>query len=271
MDERAESGRSAAAVARALPSVVALRVFGREKDAFGAGVVVRDDGLVLTALHVVEGASAIAVTTSGGEEFPGKIVGRDRGADLALVRILAPDRTFPRARLGGDDDLAVGETVLAISNPFGIGISATRGVVSARERRNVVTDNVAPLLQTDAAINPGSSGGALVDLDGNVVGLITAILTRTGGHQGVGFAVPSRELERALPALIEGKPVHRPWLGVRVAPAADGEGGLRVTTVVAGGPAARAGLLAGDRLLSLGRAGLATVEDLRRVLGESAP
>jgi len=251
------------AVARARPSVVSIRALGNGRDGYGAGIVVSADGLVLTALHVVKGATALAIVFEDGEEHPGTLLAADEEIDVALVRTVAPGRTFSPAALGSDADVELGQELIAIANPFGLGISVTRGILSARDRRNVVGRNRAGLLQTDAAINPGSSGGALVNLNGEVVGLIVAILTRTGGHQGIGFAVPTHELERALPYLIRGEPVRRPWLGVRVTQTVQG---LRIQSVVPAGPASNAGLRAGDTLLRLKGQPLLRVLDLRRLL-----
>ncbi|MHC5050554.1 MAG: S1C family serine protease, partial [Planctomycetota bacterium] len=239
-------GPAIQAVARARPSVVSIRALGKGRDGYGAGIVVRGDGLIMTALHVVKDATALAIVFEDGEEHPGKLLAADEEIDVALVRTVAPGRTFSPARFGSDAELELGESLVAIANPFGLGISVTRGILSARERRNVVGQNSAGLLQTDAAINPGSSGGALVNLNGELVGLIVAILTRTGGHQGIGFAVPAYELERALPYLLRGEPVRRPWLGVRVTQTGQG---LRIKSVVPAGPASNAGLRAGDTLL----------------------
>jgi len=236
-------GPAIQAVARALPSVVSIRALGNGRDGYGAGIVVRADGLILTAHHVVKGATALAIVFEDGEEHPGKLLAADEEIDVALVRTIAPGRTFTPVTFGVDAKLELGQALIAIANPFGLGLSVTRGILSARERRNVVGQNSAALLQTDAAINPGSSGGALVNLNGEVVGLIVAILTRTGGHQGIGFAVPTHELKRALPYLIRGEPVRRPWLGVRVAQT---DQGLRIRSVVPAGPASNAGLRAGD-------------------------
>ena len=256
-------GPAIQAVARARPAVVSIRALGTGRDGYGAGIVIRGDGLVLTALHVVKDASALAIVFEHGEEHPGKLLAADEEIDVALVRTIAPGRTFAAASLGSDADLELGQELMAISNPFGLGISVTRGILSARDRRNVVGRNSAGLLQTDAAINPGSSGGALIDLNGEVVGLIVAILTRTGGHQGIGFAVPAHELRRALPYLVRGEAVRRPWLGVRVAQT---DQGLRIKSVVPAGPAATAGLRAGDTLLRLKGQPLVRILDLRRLL-----
>jgi S1-C subfamily serine protease len=156
--------------------------------------------------------------------------------------------------------------VVAISNPFGLGTSVSRGVLSAMNRRNVVEGQAAALLQTDAAINPGSSGGALVNLRGELVGLITAILTRSGGNQGVGFAVPAHELRRAIEHLRRGEETPRPWLGVRVL--RDAERGLKVVQVAPRGPAATAGIKDGDILRSLEGRPLCRLEDLREFLAQ---
>jgi S1-C subfamily serine protease len=142
----------------------------------------------------------------------------------------------------------------------------TRGILSATGRRGVVPDNAVPLLQTDAAINPGSSGGALVNLRGEVVGLVNAILTRTGTNQGVGFAVPASELRVALPFLVRGQPVERAWIGVRVRPGTPAEGGPVVTAVVPLSPAEEAGVKAGDVILRLGEMPIAGPPDMRRQL-----
>lgn len=266
LPEAAVSRSAASAVARVRGAVVTLRALGTGRDGYGAGVVVRADGMVLTALHVVKGAAALAAVTDDGEEFPARVVASDAAIDVALLRVLAPGRTFETAEFGDDEALQVGETLLAISNPFGLGVSASRGLLSAKNRRNVVHDNQASLLQTDAAINPGSSGGALVNLDGELVGIITAILTRSGGHQGVGFAVPAGELRRALPSLLAGRSRSRPWIGVRVKALRGPVTGLKVTAVVIGGPAATAGLKAGDVLLGVHGRPMREIKDLRGVL-----
>jgi len=268
---RAVAGSKAAAraVERVAPAVVTLRAIGTGSDGHGAGIVVDSSGLVLTALHVVDGATAILVEERDKTQWPGRLLGGDPAYDLALVRIERPPgakRRFAVARFGDDEALGLGETVLGLSNPFGVGASVSRGVLSARDRRKVVPGIVCPLLQTDAAINPGSSGGALLDLHGEVIGLITAILTRSGGDEGVGFAVPASEIRRALPFLMRGERVRRPWIGLRVSPARRGSPGLTVREVVASGPGERAGIRAGDRLILLAGTPLKRIDDLRKVL-----
>ncbi len=265
----AESRAVAHAAAEVRKSVVALRALGTGRDAYGTGIVVAPEGLVLTALHVVDGATAIAIVLDGGEEFTGRIRAWDRATDLALLEIVAKDRTFAPATLAPDHALDVGETVVAISNPFGLGTSVTKGVLSATDRRNIVEGQTAPLLQTDAAINPGSSGGALVNLRGEVIGLITAIITRSGGHQGVGLAVPAHELRRALERLSLGEAPPHAWLGVRVLRDPVKGQGLKVLKVAPEGPAAAAGVRDGDILKSLQGRPLGRLEDLRDALADA--
>jgi serine protease Do len=264
----AESKAVAHAASSVRKGVVALRALGTGRDAYGSGIIVAPEGHVLTALHVVEGATAIAVTLDDGEELTGRVRAWDRSIDVALLEVVAPGRTFPTATLAPDDAPDVGETVVAVSNPFGLGTSVSKGVLSAVGRRNVVEGQKAPLLQTDAAINPGSSGGALVNLHGEVIGLITAIITRSGGHQGVGLAVPAQDLRRALERLSRGEAAPRAWLGVRVLRDPLPQG-LKVLEVAPEGPAAAAGLQEGDVLRSLDGRTLARLEDLRLALDEA--
>ncbi len=264
----AESKAVTVAVSSVRKGVVSLRALGTGRDAYGSGIVVAPEGLVLTALHVVEGAAAIAVTMDDGEELAGRLRASDRSVDLALLEVTASGRTFPTATFAPDHAIDVGETVVAVSNPFGLGTSVSRGVLSAVGRRNVVEGQRAPLLQTDAAINPGSSGGALVNLRGEVIGLITAIITRSGGHQGVGLAVPVHELRRAVENLSRGEPAPRAWLGVRVRKDPLPEG-LKILEVSPEGPAAEAGLRDGDVLRALDGRALARLEDLRLLLDEA--
>ena len=271
----------ARAAERARPFVVSIRCTkpplmenGKAKNAgeegYGAGVLVRRDGMVLTSLHVVEGGLSLHVRLADGRELPAKIHAEDASIDLALLKIDAADLDVPAAEFVDDSGVSVGETVLAIGNPYGLPGSVTTGVLSARGRRHVVAGNSAALLQTDAAINPGSSGGALVNLKGEVIGLVNAILTKTGGDQGVGFAVPSSELKFALPLLMAGKPVVRGWIGVHVATEGDGKEGVRVLSVVPHGPAAKAGLVEGDRIVRWSARRVRDLDDLRGLIRTAA-
>jgi len=265
----AESRAVAHTASEVRKSVVCLRALGTGRDAYGTGIIVAPEGLVLTALHVVDGATAIAVTLDQGEEFSGRVRAWDRSIDVALLEIVAKDRTFVPASLAPDHAVDVGETVVAVSNPFGLGTSVTRGVLSAVGRRNVVDGQESALLQTDAAINPGSSGGALVNLRGEVIGLITAIITRSGGHQGVGLAVPAHDLRRAMERLSHGEAPPHPWLGVRVLKQPVPGEGLKILEVSPEGPAAAAGVQEGDILKSLEGKPMGGLEDLREALADA--
>ncbi|MHC4959511.1 MAG: S1C family serine protease [Planctomycetota bacterium] len=254
----------ARATERAVKSVVAVRALGDRSEEIGAGVIVGRDGAVLTAHHVVAKAGVIAFMTHDGVEHPAEVVAHDARADLALLRPKTAASGFEPAIMGDDEATAVGETVLVVANPFGLRHSVSCGVLSARERR--APGNVVPLLQTDAPINPGSSGGALVNLRGEVIGLITAILTTSGRNTGIGFALPARELRHAVPYLKAGEPVQRAWLGVRVTPRPGSEPGLEIVSLTKGGPAQRAGLKVGDIILRIAGQRLEVLSELRWAL-----
>ena len=256
----------AAAVERASPVVVAVRALGAAREEQGSGILVDRDGLVLTACHVVRGAQRIVVRMANGAEYRATLRGIDRASDLALLELASGGRKFPVARFAKSATARVGESVVALGCPFGLAHSATSGILSAKGRRNVVTDNVVPLLQTDAAINPGSSGGALINLRGEVLGMINAILTSSGRDLGIGFAVPADEIVRVLPALRENKRVVRPWLGVHVKTAAGNEAGVEVLSIVPGGPAARSKLRTGDRILRFAGRRIESVAEMRGML-----
>jgi Do/DeqQ family serine protease len=225
----------------------------------GSGVIVRPDGLIVTNYHVVENADQIMVVTSDRREFRAHLVGGDKAADLALLHIDA--NHLPTLPMGDSDALEVGDLVLAIGDPFGIGQTVTSGIVSAVSRTTPGTGPDLSFIQTDAAINPGNSGGALVTLDGALVGINTAIFTRSGGSVGIGFAIPVN-LVKALIRSVDsgGKGLARAWLGASVQPVdadlATSLGlarpeGVLVNRVDPDGPAARAGIAKGDVILAV--------------------
>jgi serine protease Do len=233
---------------------------GVPENSLGSGVIVDAKGLIVTNYHVIEDADEIMVVLSDRREFRAELIGADEAADLALLDIEADG--LPRLRMGDSDLLAVGDLVLAIGNPFGIGQTVTSGIVSAVARSTPEDHSDLSFIQTDAAINPGNSGGALVTLDGALIGINTSIFTRGGGSIGIGFAIPVN-LVKALIRSVEGggKGLERPWLGARVqavdaslAPALGLERplGVVVNQVRRGGPAARAGLIPGDVILAVG-------------------
>ena len=227
----------------------------RIERSLGSGVIVRSDGLVVTNHHVIEGADTITVVLADRREFPATIVRDDQRTDLAVLRIDAGGETLAALEFASPDELQVGDLVLAIGNPFGVGQTVTSGIVSALARTNVGITDFSFFIQTDAAINPGNSGGALVDMTGRLIGINTAIFSRSGGSQGIGFAVPVAMVNTVLAAVDAGGAVRRPWLGaagqdvsadIAQAMRLESPRGALLTQVYPDSPAGRAGLKAGD-------------------------
>jgi Do/DeqQ family serine protease len=244
----------------------------------GSGVIVDDRGTILTNHHVVENATQVKVSLAGGKEVEAKILGVDPRTDLAALRVA--EGGLPHVVMGDSDKLEVGDIVLAFGNPFGLGGTVTMGIVSAIGRGNLGLADYEDFIQTDAAINPGNSGGALVNTKGEVIGINTAILSRSGGYQGVGFAIPSNMAREVLDSLLRNGRVVRGYAGVSVqeltADLAHGFGlpdthGAMVTGVDPDGPAAEAGLRRGDVIVSLKGRPIATVEDLRTQMSRLGP
>jgi len=227
----------------------------------GSGVLVDAGGLVVTNNHVIEGADQVKVSLADKREFEAEIVLKDARSDLAVLRLKAPSERFPALEFADSDALEVGDVVLAIGNPFAVGQTVTHGIVSAVARTQVGITDYQFFIQTDAAINPGNSGGALVDLGGRLVGINTAIFSRSGGSQGIGFAIPANMVKVVVAsAKSGGSTVKRPWLGARlqaVTPEiADSLGlkrptGALVASISAGSPAARAGLKTSDLIVAV--------------------
>src|SRR6476646_1585747 len=235
----------------------------RIQNSLGSGVVVDHSGLVVTNNHVIQGSgeAEITVALSDGREFPAKVVLKDDQSDLAVLRLDAKGVQFPSIVFADSDSLEVGDLVLAIGDPFGVGQTVTHGIVSALARTQVGITDYQFFIQTDAAINPGNSGGALVDSSGRLVGINTAIYSRSGGSQGIGFAIPVNMVRVVIAsAKGGGSVVRRPWLGAKlqaVTPEiADSLGlkhpaGALVASIINGGPAARAGLRTGDLITAV--------------------
>ncbi len=239
--------------------------------------MIDEEGYILTNNHVVENTEAIQVTLSNDEEYEAEIVGRDPKTDLALIRIDsdAPLKALP---LGDSDKLEVGDWVVAIGSPFGLGHTVTAGIVSAKYRR-IGAGAYDDFIQTDASINPGNSGGPLLDTEGRVVGINTAIFSRSGGSIGIGFAVPVNMAKDLIPQLKEGK-VIRGWLGVmiqEVTPdlaeklALETEGGALVADVSDGGPAEEAGLKRGDVIVAFAGEPVREMNDLPLLVASTPP
>jgi Do/DeqQ family serine protease len=229
--------------------------------ALGSGVVVDASGLVMTNNHVIEGASEVKIALSDKREFEAEIVLKDARTDLAVLRVKDGREKFTAIEIGNSDELQVGDVVLALGNPFGVGQTVTHGIVSALARTQVGITDYQFFIQTDAAINPGNSGGALVDLSGRLVGLNTAIFSRSGGSQGIGFAIPVNMVKVVIAsAKTGGSVVKRPWLGAKlqnVTPDIAESLGLKrpvgalVATVIEKSPGARAGLKSGDLITAI--------------------
>ncbi len=234
----------------------------RLQNSLGSGVIVSPDGVVITNHHVIRGGEngAIKVVLSDKREFPARILLKEEKTDLAVMRIEAPGVTFPYLDLGDSDQLQVGDIVLAIGNPFGVGQTVTSGIVSALARTRVGISDYQFFIQTDAAINPGNSGGALVDVNGRLVGVNTAIFSRTGASHGIGFAIPSNMAQLFIQSAVEGRQIVRPWLGARLQPVTrdiaaslglDRPAGALVSALSQSGPARKAGLRRGDVIVSV--------------------
>jgi len=232
----------------------------RETRSLGSGVIVDSTGLVLTSAHVIDGARHVEIALSDGRELDGKVMGVDSRSDLALVRIAGKPKNLTPLPLGDSNKLRLGDVVLAIGNPFGVGQTVTMGIVSATGRSRVGIVDYEDFIQTDAAINPGNSGGALVNMRGELVGVNTAILSRSGGYQGIGFAVPTAMADPIMKSLIAHGKVTRGWLGATIqeidrnlgtALGLEAHHGILIADVTAGGPAARAGIRRGDIITTL--------------------
>jgi Do/DeqQ family serine protease len=227
----------------------------------GSGVMVDPSGLVVTNVHVIEGADQVKVSLSDKREFEAEIVLKDPRSDLAVLRLKDVHEKFPTLDFANSDELMVGDVVLAIGNPFGVGQTVTHGIISALARTQVGITDYQFFIQTDAAINPGNSGGALVDMTGKLAGINTAIYSRSGGSQGIGFAIPANMVRIVVAsAKSGGKSVKRPWLGAKlqsVTPDIAESLGLKtpsgalVASIVPNSPAERAGLKASDLITAV--------------------
>ncbi|HQW57709.1 MAG TPA: trypsin-like peptidase domain-containing protein [Gammaproteobacteria bacterium] len=224
----------------------------------GSGVIISEKGYVLTNNHVIREADTVIVTLADGRSADGKVVGTDPDSDLAVLKINLDK--LPVITLGSSQKLRAGDVVLAIGNPYGLDKTVTLGIISATERAGTDVGILENLLQTDAAINPGNSGGALINSFGQIIGINTVIYSRSGGNQGIGFAIPIDQATEVMNKLIEGKPIIRGYLGIMMQPInkeirgyidyKEGDG-VYVRAVVRGSPAQKAGLLPGDVIIKI--------------------
>jgi Do/DeqQ family serine protease len=246
----------------------------RREQGLGSGVVV-GDGLVITNNHVIEGADEIKVTALNHKDFTAELVGTDPKSDVAVLRIKDPNKELKPLPMGDSSRLRLGDVVLAIGNPFGVGQTVTMGIVSAKGRSDLGIVDYEDFIQTDAAINPGNSGGALVDMEGDLVGINTAILSRTGGNMGIGFAIPTNMARPIVDSLLTQGKVVRGWLGVTIQTLdpdlAQGLGvtansGVVVSDTAKGSPAEKAGLKRDDVILSVDDKPVTTTGELRNAI-----
>ena len=235
----------------------------------GSGVIVSPDGYILTNNHVVEGADEIEVTLTDSRRAQARVIGTDPETDLAILKIELDK--LPVIVLGNSDQLAVGDQVLAIGNPFGVGQTVTSGIVSALGRNQLGINTFENFIQTDAAINPGNSGGALTDINGNLMGINTAIYSRSGGSMGIGFAIPVSTAKQVMESIVKNGQVVRGWIGVEpneLTPelaqtfGIQSAQGVIVTGVLNSGPAAEAGIRPGDVITQVAGQPVRTVSEL---------
>ena len=249
----------------------------------GSGVIISPDGYILTNNHVVEGADEIDITLTDSRRARARVIGTDPETDLAILKVELDK--LPVIVLGDSDALAVGDRVLAIGNPFGVGQTVTSGIVSALGRSQLGINTFENFIQTDAAINPGNSGGALVDVNGNLMGINTAIYSRSGGSMGIGFAIPVSTAKMVLDGIVKDGQVTRGWIGVEPSELSPelaetfgvkASEGVIITGVLQDGPAAQAGLRPGDVIVGVGQKKIASVPALLSTVaalkpGEKAP
>jgi serine protease Do len=252
-----------------------------ERQGMGSGVIVSEDGLVLTNYHVVQQADEIEVTLANERTFEAEIVGTDAKTDLAVLRMTSPPDDLQPLQFGDSSQLRLGEGVIAIGNPFGLSSTVTMGIISAQGRGNVGIAEYEDFIQTDAAINPGNSGGALINLDGELIGINTAILSRTGASNGIGFAIPSNMASSIMKSLVADGEVRRGYLGVLIQTVepelAESMGlpedveGVAISDVKSGSPADKAGLERHDVITAIEGNAVATANELRNEVAFARP
>ncbi len=250
----------------------------RRESSLGSGVIVSEQGYILTNNHVISGADEIQVVLSDGREAVAQVVGRDPETDVAVLKISLDN--LPSITFGQSDLLRVGDVVLAIGNPFGVGQTVTQGIVSATKRSHLGISTFESFIQTDAAINPGNSGGALINAAGELVGINTAIYTRSGGSQGVGFAIPTSLVKTVMQQILEYGRAIRGWLGIEIQtinPALAESfrlpetRGIIIAGVMPGGPADHAGVKTGDIILQINGKTISDGTDALNHIAQTAP
>jgi serine protease DegS len=250
----------------------------KRENSLGSGVIVGRNGYALTNNHVIEGASEIQIVLGDGRSFAARVIGSDPDTDIAVLQAAGED--LPAASLGNSDQLQVGDVVMAIGNPFGVGQTVTQGIVSATGRNQLGITDFENFIQTDAAINPGNSGGALINALGDVVGINTAIFSQSGGSHGIGFAIPIQLAGEVMRQIIEHGRVIRGWLGItgqNLTPALAESldiafrPGILVSGVLEGGPAGEAGIQPGDVIVSLGQDAIGDSNEMLKAIAGKSP
>lgn len=237
-------------------------------------MIVRPDGYILTNNHVIAQAEQIVVALHDGRRAVAKVVGTDPDTDLAVIKIDLEKLPVLPFKLSGNE---VGDVVLAIGNPFGVGQTVTQGIISATGRSDLGINTYEDFIQTDAAINPGNSGGALIDVAGNLIGVNTAIFSQSGGSLGIGFAISARVCQQVLNSILKEGRVVRGWLGISLLPVQQDnileptQGGVVVADVLRGGPAAEAGLKRGDKILKVNDEAITSTSHLINYVAAQAP
>lgn len=230
------------------------------QNSLGSGVIVDPHGTIVTNTHVIDNTTDIRIVLSDRREFPAQVVAADKRTDLAVLKIDTAGATLPYLTPSSTDGLEVGDLVLAVGNPFGVGQTVTSGIISALARTTVGITDYQFFIQTDAAVNPGNSGGALVDINGNLIGINTAIYSRDGGSLGIGFAIPAEMVKSVLASVDQSGKVLRPWLGVSTQIVTNdlaqslglpAPSGVLITALHPKGPAKKAGLKVGDLILTI--------------------
>lgn len=249
-----------------------------KSQALGSGVIVSDDGYILTNNHVVQGAEEIKVIIYDKREFKGKIIGGDAKTDLAVIKINAKD--LPVIKFGDSTSLKTGDIIFAVGSPFGLAQTVTMGIVSAVGRSNVGIADYEDFIQTDAAINPGNSGGALVNTNGELVGINTAIFSMSGGYIGIGFAIPTDMAKTVMESIVKNGKVIRGWLGISIqnltpelakSLGVKDQGGALVAEVLKGGPAEKAGFKRGDVIIDYDGKKIEDSRELRNMVASTPP
>lgn len=246
-----------------------------DQNSLGSGVIVRPDGYILTNNHVIAQAEEIVVGLHDGRKAKATVIGTDPETDLAVIKVELEDLPVLPFKLSGN---AVGDVVLAIGNPFGVGQTVTQGIISATGRTGLGINTYEDFIQTDAAINPGNSGGALIDVAGNLIGVNTAIFSRTGGSLGIGFAIPAQICQQVLDSILQEGRVVRGWLGIEVRGLnqtnplnTESNAGVQVMGVLKNGPADQAGIRKGDIILSINDQAFENSNQLISYVGRQKP